>query len=400
MSGVDDGLVPVWLQITAALWLAVSLVGLMASVGLAIARPLLVRRRPKRQTSEPVSVVIPVKTLDHGFAQAQASVLRSLPPGSEIIVASREESSPALAAARNVFADAGVPVRFLRSTATFAASPKVDNLAEAFEAASHDLLFMKDSNVELSPDGVAPAIAALREDVGLVCAIPRAMDASTFAAAIEAQVMNQSHGRLLLMADAIGLGFGVGKIMVFRRSALAHIGGLAVVAHSVGEDSALARAFAQVGLRTVFMAPVVTQRLGARQMRDVADRQMRWTAVRASNEKLAFALEPIGLCVVAAAAAALAAPLLGLSPLVAAALCIALWFACETALALSQGWEVSPSAPVVMIARDTLMLSVWVRAWFTRRVMWAGNSVPVRTDALAPATDVVAARRETPRPMP
>ena len=164
-------------------------------------------------------------------------------------------------------------------------------------------------------------------------------------------------------------------------------GSKVLVGSAVGEDSALSRAFAAIGLRTVFMAPVVTQRLGARAWRDVFDRQMRWTAVRARNAKAPFALEPLGLCVVAALTAACAGPLVGLPPVLAALLCLALWFALETALALSQGWDVSASAPAVMVARDSLMLAVWVRAWFTRRVVWAGNRMPVSRTLSPPLSD-------------
>ena len=384
-----------WIAVAAAVWTVLSLGGLALSAGFAMARPLLRRRRRRADTGEPVSVVLPIKALDTGFEIAQASVLRTLPLGSEVIVTARETASPALDTARRVFADAVVPVEFLHSTANFAVSPKVDNLVEAIAAARNDLIFMKDSNVELPSGGVNPGIGSLTEDVGLVCAIPRAIGAKTFAAAVEAQIMNQSHGRLLLLADALGLGFGVGKIMVFRRSVLERIGGLAAVAHSVGEDSALQVAFAKIGLRTAFMPSVVTQRLGARGWRDVFDRQMRWTAVRASNTKLAFAAEPLGLCVVAALAAAIAAPLAGLHPLTGAVLCLAAWFAIETALALSEGWDVSVTAPAVMVVRDSLMLAVWSRAWFTRRVVWAGNSVPVnRIGGLPLPADTPADRSE------
>ena len=381
----------VWI---AAAFALLSLAGVALSAGCALARAGLVARRSACASNEPVSVVIPVKLLDAGFAEAQRSVLANLPAGSEIIVTAREALSPALAAAQTAFAGTSVPVRFLQSTAAFAVSPKIDNLAEAFATAQHDVIFMKDSNVELH-GGVAPALAALNGKVGLVCAIPRASEAETFAAAVEAQVMNQSHGRLLLMADALGLGFGVGKIMVFRKSALARIGGVEAIASSVGEDAALSNAFARVGLRTVFMAPLVTQRLGARSWRDVFDRQMRWTAVRAHDAKLPFALEPLGLCVVAAATAAFAAPLVGMSPAVAALLALAWWFACETALALAIGWPVTLSAPAVMVARDSLMLTVWIKAWFTRSVVWAGARVDVSRDVDgAPARPAVLTRRE------
>ena len=378
-----------WITIAAAVWTVASLGALALTVACALARPLTRRRRARNTVCEPVSVVIPVKVLDDGFLAAQTSVLAALPAGSEIIVTARDDRSPAMLAALAVYADASVPVRFLRSTATSAASPKINNLIEAVDGARHDLIFMKDSNIELPPDGIAAATEALLADVGLVCPIPHAVAARGFAAAIEAQVMNQSHGRLLLAADALGLGFGIGKIMLFRRSTLARVGGLAVAAgHSVGEDSALTDAFARIGLRTAFMGAAVTQRLGARTWRDVFDRQVRWTAVRASNTKLAFAIEPFSFCVVGALAAAIAAPLAGLSPLVGACLCLALWFAFETTLALSQGWDVSLSAPAVMVARDGLMLAAWVRAWFTRRVVWAGEQMPVsRTDSIAARSD-------------
>ena len=381
----------VWI---AAAFASVSLTVLAFSVCCALARSRVVARRRLSGSNEPISVVIPVKLLDAGFAQAQRSILASLPAGSEIIVTAREASSPALTAAQMAFADTSVPVRFMQSTAAFAASPKIDNLAEAFAAAKHDVIFMKDSNVELR-GGVTPALAVLHGDVGLVCAIPRASEAETFAAAVEAQVMNQSHGRLLLMADALGLGFGVGKIMVFRKSSLAKIGGIEAIASSVGEDAALSTALARVGLRTVFMAPFVTQRLGARSWRDVFDRQMRWTAVRAHDAKVPFALEPLGLCVLVAVAAAGAAPLVGMSPVVAALLTLAFWFACETALALAVGWPVALSAPAVMVARDSLMLAVWIKAWFTRRVVWAGARVDVhRVADGVPAMPSVLLHRE------
>ena len=31
------------------------------------------------------------------------------------------------------------------------------------------------------------------------------------------------------------------------------------------------------------------------------------------------------------------------------------------------------SAPAIAIARDAVMLGVWVRAWFTKRVKWAAE---------------------------
>ena len=115
--------------------------------------------------------------------------------------------------------------------------------------------------------------------------------------------MNQSHGRILYAAQALGLGFGLGKLMVFRRSDLHRVGGFEAIAHSVGEDSALDHALKNIGLRTVIISVPLLQPLGARSFHDVYHRQLRWSVIRRHNETLAFLVEPFGLSAVALAAA-------------------------------------------------------------------------------------------------
>ena len=353
----------------------------------ALACPLMFRLRtvPAPTLWPPVSVVIPVKALDAGFDAAQISAFMQDYPDFEIIVTAVDLNSPAVAAVRKIFAlYPHVQTRIVAAEADFAASPKVNNLYGAINKARHDLIVMKDSNVALPQGGIAAAVTAKRPGIGLVVAVPEACEAQTFAAQIEQQIMNQSHGRLLLFAASAGLGFGVGKLMVFSRQEFTQAGGFEAIAHSVGEDSALAHAFAAINLRTVFMAPVVMQRLGARQLADVFQRQLRWTVIRRHNETFAFALEPLGLVPCAVAAAALSAGLAGLSPLAAGLAVLVAWSVAETALALARGWPVSMSAPVVMVARDMLMLGVWLRAWTTDRVMWAQERMNVARDFAPP----------------
>ena len=161
----------------------------------------------------------------------------------------------------------------MRATATFAASPKVNNMYQAIEVVRRVLVVTKDSNIVLPPGAAAEAVACMGEGVGLVTAITEARGARNFAAEIECSLMNQSHGRFLYAASALGLGFGLGKLMVFRRSDLHRAGGFEAIAHSVGEDSAMDHALKGLGLRTVMKTPIV-QMLGARRIRDVANHQL------------------------------------------------------------------------------------------------------------------------------
>jgi ceramide glucosyltransferase len=208
-------------RIGASLFVLASFLGLALTVALGMAQRRLTARRKRRADRPPVSVIIPIKALDEGFAEAQASVFAQDYPAFDLTITAKETSSPAIEAARAALAaHPATPARIVRSTAGFAASPKVNNLYQAIEDAPHDIIFMKDSNIEIPPGGMAEAVACLDEGVGLVVAVPEAHGAENFAAEIEASIMNQSHGRILAAAAALGLGFGVGKLMVFRRSDL------------------------------------------------------------------------------------------------------------------------------------------------------------------------------------
>ena len=172
------------------------------------------------------------------------------------------------------------PTRFLRSTAKFAKSPKVDNLVAPFTQATHDTILMKDANAILEPDDLAEHMRHLNADVGLVCAIPYGANSENLAAHVEASILNGPHARMLFWASALGHGFGVGKIMLFRRGDFLRAGGFDAISHTVGEDNAMAKALARIGLRTVFSHRPVRQELGRRTFGDVYQRQLRWSVIR------------------------------------------------------------------------------------------------------------------------
>ena len=195
-----------------------------------------------------------------------------------------------------------------------AVSPKLNKLAAPLDAARHDFVFTKDSNITLDPDTMAAFMQNFSQGVGLVCAVPVAVRPESFAGRIEAFLIN-GHARLLLTASALGLGFGVGKTMLFRRSDLARAGGIEVLSDTLAEDTAISMELARQGLRTVFAHRTVAQETGARSFADIYERQLRWSVIRRKNERFTFPLEPLASPLPAAVAGALAAPLAGVSGL-------------------------------------------------------------------------------------
>ncbi len=361
----------------AALWWGAALTTFVASLSGALLQPRIQRRRATAREALPVSLLLPVKLVDPGFARAQASAFEQDLPTYEVIVAAAEDASPAVAAMRGLAAKTRVPARVLAATGIGAVSPKLDNLASALEVAAHDVVVTKDSNITFSPDTARVMLRSLVDGVGMVCAVPVAVRAESLAGSIEAILINRD-ARLLLTASALGKGFGVGKVMIFRRSDLARAGGVAAMRYTIAEDSALSKGFARIGLRTVFAENTVNQEIGARTLAAVYGRQARWAVIRRAEEPVTFAFEPVACPVPAACAAALAAPLIGLPAWVAFAATLVGWYAVEVAVTGLKRWELRPWTPLAFLGRDAVLLTAWARAWFTREVTWAGGRRDVR----------------------
>ncbi len=365
----------------AAVWWVAAVAVFAAGLVGALLQPRLQRRRATSPDLPPVSLILPVKLVNPGFERAQASAFGQDYPGYEVLVGAAEARSPALEAMARITAQEGaevpVPARTLRSTATAALSPKLNTLSAPLAAAAHGVLVTKDSNITLPPRALRALVASLTPGVGLVCAVPVAVRAETPAGRIEAVLINRD-ARLLLTASAAGKGYGVGKVMAFRRADLARVGGVAALGYTIAEDTALSRALGAAGLRTVFPAATVEQEIGARSLRDVHARQARWAVIRRAEEPVTFALEPLACPLPAALAGGLAAPLLGLGFPTGFAATLLAWYAAEVLVTALKGWEVGPWTPAAFLGRDGVLLAAWAMAWTTREVTWAGRRQDVR----------------------
>jgi len=364
--------------IAAAFW-CVSIGLLLLSVVAALVQPRLAEKRARRRDQPPVSIVLPLKTLESSFDETQESAFLQIYPQIDVTAAAQETASPALDHVQAIFArHPEVPSRILHSTAKFAASPKVDNLFAPFTMAANDTILMKDANVLLEPDALAEHMRQLNDDVGLVCGIPFCDRLDNFAAQVEAAIINNAHARMLYLASALGQGHGVGKIMLFRRSDFERAGGFSAIGHTVGEDNAMAKAMERIGKRAVFSHRPVRQILGRRSFLDVYQRQMRWSVIRRKEELLSFLAEPICQAFPALVAAGVAAPVVRVAPTTAVAATLALWVGAETLLSIAKGWQLSLAAPLALLVREALVMAVWANAWITEEVVWANGRVRVR----------------------
>jgi ceramide glucosyltransferase len=382
--------VATFISYAGAVWWSAAVALFCTSLGAALAQPLVQRRRATRKDRPPISAIIPIKLLDPGFATAQASMFAQDYPAYEVLIAAAEQESPALEVARRIAAShPEVSCRFLRSTGTAAVSPKLNNLAAPLAAATHDLVLTKDSNITLDPGTMAAFAQNFTQGVGLVVGVPVAVRAKNFAGRIEACLINRD-ARLLLWASVLGLGFGVGKAMLFRRSDLACAGGVSAISDTLAEDTAISRELARQGLKTVFSHQTVAQETGARTFGQIYQRQLRWSIIRRKNERFTFPLEPLASPLPAAVAGTLAAPLFASPSWLGFSLTLLLWFCAETGFSLCKGWEVSRWSPLAFLGREVLALVAWLRAFTTHEVVWAHVRFDARQGARATSCEPAA----------
>jgi len=367
-----------------ALWWFAALAVHFGSAALALRPPETRARLATNPERPPVSILIPVKRVEHEMEAALAAAFRQDYPRFEIVIAAARADEPALPVAERVRAQfPGVSSRVIVSETPVAASPKVNNLARPLEEAAHDHVLILDSNIRLAPDQLARFMAHLVPGTGLAVAAQIAVEPQGFAAEIECAFINGYQGRLFLAASALDWGFGIGKAMLFRRSDFARAGGIPAIAKSVLEDHAISKALARIGLETVIVGTVVRQYLGRRGWREVWNRQFRWMVCRRFEEPLAYALEPFMGALAASLAGAGAVALAGLSPWIAGLGTATAWFAAEARFLARKDWGIRPASPLAWLLREALVPLMWARAWSTSTVAWGELRLDVRAGAIA-----------------
>ncbi|HEY3777879.1 MAG TPA: glycosyltransferase [Rhizomicrobium sp.] len=362
------------LSVVAGVWWLCSVAVLLVSFAAALAHPVRRRRTTKSGDFPGVSAIVPIKHLHADFERALRSLFTQDYAGLEVLISAQEARSPAVEGAERVrHAFPGVPSQILQSRLKGAASPKLNTLWPALCEAGNDLILTKDSNLRLEPGELECLVRELSPGTGLVSTIAIAREPRSFAAWIEVAILNNYHARILMLADAAGLGFGLGKIMLFRRSDLMRVGGFECLAWALGEDMALAGALERLGLRTVLARCVSRQTLGARSFSEIWQRQLRWMIVWRIQMPAAFIGDFLGSAGPTAVAGAAAATLFGVSPWLVATSTLAGWFILESLLCALKGWPLALLSLPAFVAREILTPVLWLRACTTREVIWAGT---------------------------
>ena len=197
-------------------------------------------------------------------------------------------------------------------------NPKVNNLIRPYREAEHDILWVLDSNITISPGALARAVDILTatprsgRKISLVHHVPFAtVNTPTLGAKVEEAFLNTTHAKMYIAINTFALESCVmGKSNLYRRSDVdrldgslkPHTGntldpptqrGLKVFGKYMAEDALVASGiWHELGLGHDLSCDIAYNTIGDMSLKDYILRRVRWIRVRKHMVLSATLLEP------------------------------------------------------------------------------------------------------------
>lgn len=368
--------------------LVIGVASFLLTLGTHIAVLLVRRRRRPERPSFPISVLKPLKGDDPELYENLVSFARQDYPCFELVLGCEDPLDPALRVAFRLareFPD--VAIKVVCSGRQLGLNPKVNNLFNIARSARYEHWLISDADVRVG-SGYLRAVAAEMVDpkVGLVSNVIAALSGGTLAASVESLHVNTFIARSVCGADVIaGQSCVIGKSMLFRKSELERLGGLAVVKDVLAEDHVLGKLYGEAGYR-IALSPYAVRTVNApRPSRDLVSRHVRWSQMRCRIIPHLYWGEPLMMPAIW--------PLLVLAILLLdpramgswshavtlfSAFCLAVLGVADALLVRElSGRAFDLKWAFLGPIRDVAALGTWAAGMFRRTVVWRGNTFTI-----------------------
>lgn len=325
----------------------------------------------------PISVLKPVRGLEHALYENFASFCRQDYPVYEILFCVREESDPAVPVIERIIRDfPDCSIRLLVGRANRGINPKANKLCRLVREARYDLLVSSDADVRVGP-GYLRSVAAPFSDphVGLVSAFFQGQIEGNFVSRIQSLSYVAGFWTQGIVSHLLEGGFqwATGATLAIPRDLLSAIGGYEAVVDSHSEDLLLVRALASRGYRVEFASEPVSMVYPRQSLRAFLQHEILWS-LRLRH------IRPLGhfglLFTFALPWAVLACAIGGNSLAAAAILAGYLLFRSAVILAMGRGVVRDPLVrrtwPLFPVC-DALAFGVWLASFFHTRMRWHGH---------------------------
>ncbi|MCA9522991.1 MAG: glycosyltransferase [Myxococcales bacterium] len=338
-------------------------------------------RGPGSDWCPPITILKPLCGVDDRLRGNLESFFQQCYPQFELIFGVEGSSDPAIAVVeelRRAYPD--VRARLVLHNGGRGLNPKVSNLCAMLEAESHDLVVVSDSNVRVAPSYLREMSDAFvgELNVGLVTHLFYGTGERTVGATLENLQLNGWIAGNVAASHLIpGETAVIGKSLMFRRSELEPLGGLASLANILAEDHVLGQMYRRAGY-AIRLAPRAVANVCAKtSLAAFGSRQLRWAVMRSRLVPMLYALEwisyPLAIPLLAVALGEHAATI-GVT--LAWALTISMLRDAAGWLTLRGPKGLLAALPLVPL-KELAMLAVWLAAPLIRQVDWRGNQLYV-----------------------
>ena len=208
-------------------------------------------RRAAPAILPPVTVIKPLKGAEGQLYENLASFCRQDYPCYQLLFSLQSPDDPALAVVSRLKRDfPGTDMEIVVSKNRIGYNPKVNNMANAYSFAKHDLLLMSDSDIRARPDFLRRMAAPFTDSaVGLVTCFYQAAGTRGLWGHLEALSINANFLPNALCASSFGMRFAMGAGMMVRRCAFEASGAYQNLADHLADDFWLGESIREAGWR-------------------------------------------------------------------------------------------------------------------------------------------------------
>ncbi|KXN85682.1 Ceramide glucosyltransferase [Leucoagaricus sp. SymC.cos] len=228
--------VPFMLAVVGAIWYvvlwAIGLLGCFAGRRRYRLRPRSPLASAPANTVPGVSILRPLKGLDTNLYENLESTFTQEYPNYELLFSVADPNDQALGVVRELIAKyPDVKAEIVVGEEVVGVNPKVNNLVRSYRKATHDILWVLDSNVMVDPGTLARSVDALinppasksnkpQKRIALVHHVPLAfVNEPQLGSRIEEAFLNTNHAKMYIAINTVALeSCVVGKSNLYRRS--------------------------------------------------------------------------------------------------------------------------------------------------------------------------------------
>lgn len=230
----------------------------------------------------PVSILKPVRGLDHDAFENFASFCHQDYPQYEIIFCTTDETDPSVPVIQRLIRDfPGRKITLLFSAGHKAINDKVAKLALMTDEAQYDYLVINDSDVRVTPEYLRTVVGPLSDPSvgGTTCFYVSVHDRTLAERFQTVGMISDFYAGILVAWKLDGIRFALGPTMVTTKERVRGFGGFRSLQNRPGDDLLFGRLIAEQGFEVKLLPYAVETVADYSGLRELLAKRIRWMTV-------------------------------------------------------------------------------------------------------------------------